>query len=130
MINFSKFREIAEHLYERLTPRNEADIDVRFILANERTLLAWVRTGLALIGGGVAVGMLGGTSDHFIVGIGAVVMGGLLNLIGYMRYHAADKAIRTGKLPPTGVAGLLVVIGVSVFAAAVVLVIRFAMAAR
>jgi uncharacterized membrane protein YidH (DUF202 family) len=29
--------------------------DYRFSLANERTFLAWVRTGLALIAGGLAV---------------------------------------------------------------------------
>jgi putative membrane protein len=29
--------------------------DYRFSLANERTLLAWLRTGLALVAGGVAV---------------------------------------------------------------------------
>jgi putative membrane protein len=29
--------------------------DYRFTLANERTFLAWIRTGLALIGGGLAV---------------------------------------------------------------------------
>lgn len=29
--------------------------DYRFSLANERTFLAWLRTGLALIGGGFAV---------------------------------------------------------------------------
>ncbi len=29
--------------------------DYRFSLANERTFLAWIRTGLALIGGGLAV---------------------------------------------------------------------------
>ena len=29
--------------------------DYRFSLANERTFLAWLRTGLALVGGGFAV---------------------------------------------------------------------------
>ncbi|MFC7482946.1 YidH family protein [Luedemannella flava] len=34
------------------------DIDVRFLLANERTLLAWLRTALALMAGGVALAQL------------------------------------------------------------------------
>ena len=33
--------------------------DVRFSLANERTFLAWVRTSLALVAGGVALEALG-----------------------------------------------------------------------
>lgn len=32
--------------------------DYRFTLANERTFLAWIRTALALIAGGVAVAQL------------------------------------------------------------------------
>ena len=32
--------------------------DVRFTLANERTYLAWIRTSLALIGGGLAASQL------------------------------------------------------------------------
>ena len=32
--------------------------DVRFTLANERTCLAWIRTSLALIGGGLAASQL------------------------------------------------------------------------
>ena len=34
------------------------DPDPRFTLANERTFLAWNRTALALIGGGLAAGQL------------------------------------------------------------------------
>ncbi|WP_103500326.1 MULTISPECIES: YidH family protein [Streptomyces] len=36
--------------------------DYRFSLANERTFLAWVRTGLALVAGGIAV-------DQFATGL-------------------------------------------------------------
>jgi putative membrane protein len=36
----------------------QADPDYRFTLANERTFLAWIRTALALIAGGVAIAQL------------------------------------------------------------------------
>ena len=39
----------------RADPRGGHTPDYRFSLANERTFLAWLRTGLALIGGGFAV---------------------------------------------------------------------------
>lgn len=40
-------------------PTDQTDeLDYRFTLANERTFLAWVRTALALIGGGLAVDQL------------------------------------------------------------------------
>lgn len=98
-------------------PANELDVDVRFLLANERTLLAWVRTGLTLIAGGVAVAFISTDSDYgTIAGIGAIGFGGLLALIGYIRYQVADAAIRAGKLPPQGVSGILVVAGVVIFA--------------
>ncbi|NJQ16494.1 YidH family protein [Streptomyces bohaiensis] len=43
--------------------RAEGDTpDYRFSLANERTFLAWVRTGLALVAGGIAV-------DQFATGL-------------------------------------------------------------
>ncbi|RJO74876.1 DUF202 domain-containing protein [Nocardia panacis] len=37
------------------TDRTESDPDYRFTLANERTFLAWMRTSLGLLAGGVAV---------------------------------------------------------------------------
>lgn len=98
-------------------PANELDIDVRFLLANERTLLAWVRTGLTLIAGGVAVAFISTDSGYgTIAGIGAISLGGLLAIIGYIRYRVADAAIRKGTLPPTGISGLVVMVGVIVFA--------------
>ena len=39
--------------------RHGAEPDARFSLANERTFLAWIRTALALLAGGVALEALG-----------------------------------------------------------------------
>lgn len=107
-------------LHEKKTPQ-ELDVDVRFLLANERTLLAWIRTGLAIIAGGVAVSYV---STHsmlgMITGIGTIVFGGLLCLVGYSRYRSADKAIRKGELPSTNKGEMLVVVGVITFAAALI----------
>ncbi|MGN9795221.1 YidH family protein [Streptomyces sp. OZ13] len=57
--------------------REEGDTpDYRFSLANERTFLAWIRTALALIGGGFAV-------DQFLPDLRWGVRAGLaLALIG------------------------------------------------
>ena len=49
--------------------------DYRFSLANERTFLAWVRTALGLLGGGVAVEAFGVASPH-LRSVLAVTLGG------------------------------------------------------
>jgi putative membrane protein len=61
-------------------PEDRAHPDYRFTLANERTLLAWLRTGLALVAGGVAVatyapdlGISWGNGAAVIVVIGVLV---------------------------------------------------------
>jgi putative membrane protein len=100
------------------------DVDIRFLLANERTLLAWVRTGLTLIAGGVAVAFVATQSrDGMNAGLGAILLGALATLIGYQRYLAADRAIRKGELPSSGVGNVMIVVVVALFAA-ILLVIR------
>ena len=79
------------------------DVDVRFLLANERTLLSWVRTALAVIAGGVAFSQLGAhTTRQVVLGMVVVLMGAAMACIGYMRYRAANDAIRSGHLPIHG----------------------------
>lgn len=102
-------------------PANDLDIDIRFLLANERTLLAWIRTALTLIAGGVAVAFIATDSlTGTVAGMGAVGFGGVLALIGYIRYRVADIAIKSGQLPPTGASGIIVVAVVVIFAIALV----------
>jgi putative membrane protein len=96
------------------------DPDARFLLANERTLLAWVRTALALIAGGAALTQLGQRSEvQITIGIVAVLLGALMATIGYIRYKDADRAIRSGRLPATGHAPAYQVGAVVIFALAV-----------
>ena len=95
--------------------------DYRFSLANERTLLAWLRTALALVAGGVAMTQFG-PELRFPVG-GPVVSVGLLlaglttALAGYRRYLRNESAIAADEPLPaspaaawvTGLVALLVV---------------------
>lgn len=105
----------------------ELDVDVRFLLANERTLLAWIRTGLTVLAGGAAVAFIYINSlMGTVVGISTILFGGVLTWIGYLRYRQADTAIRNGELPDTGRDGLFVVIAVIVFAIALVAIRAFA----
>lgn len=84
-----------QHKPERLDP------DVRFLLANERTLLAWIRTAIAVIAGGVALTQFGSDSTiRMVTGVSAIVLGISLASFGYIRFRDADKAIRRGELPP------------------------------
>jgi putative membrane protein len=97
------------------------DPDARFLLANERTFLAWVRTALAVMIGGIAVAQLGHHSAaQSVVGMAVILLGGLMATVGYVRFHAADKAIREGRLPMTGREPLIQTGGILVVAVALV----------
>lgn len=91
--------------------------DYRFLLANERTFLAYVRTALALqVAGLGALQFL--TQGHGAVRIGLglalVVSGSALGLTGYLRFSANDRAIRAGGEMRTARATSLVTVAVSV----------------
>lgn len=71
--------------------------DPRFTFANERTFLAWARTGLALIAGGLAAGQvlrfgLGGA--HLLVAVPAIVLGGAIGVASYWRWRVNERALR------------------------------------
>lgn len=99
------------------------DIDVRFMLANERTLLAWLRTALTLMAGGVALAQL--AQDRPVlqaIGIGLLLLGSIGGLIGYARFRATGRAIRSGQLPTPGHGPALMTAGVVTLAAVLVTV--------
>jgi putative membrane protein len=78
--------------------------DYRFTLANERTLLAWLRTGLALVAGGVALATyapdLGSRAGAAVVALALVLLGLTTGIAGYDRWRANEAAIRADRPLP------------------------------
>src|SRR3954451_15602093 len=86
------------------------DPDPRFTLANERTYLAWNRTALALLGGGLAAAeFLRFDSDavRLLVALPPIVMGGGLAAPTSRRWAANERAMPLGRPLPAGPPRLL-----------------------
>ncbi|MCW2618296.1 MAG: rane protein [Modestobacter sp.] len=86
--------------------------DYRFTLATERTFLAWFRTALALIAGGVAVVQLVPAlalpGARQVLGMLLTVAGGGLSLAAVLRWSRVQAAMRREEdLPPTRVPVIL-----------------------
>lgn len=79
------------------------DPDPRFTFANERTFLAWNRTALALIGGGLAAGQLldfESRAVQLLVSLAPILLGGVLALASYRRWENNERALRLGEPLP------------------------------
>ncbi|WP_175410138.1 DUF202 domain-containing protein [Streptomyces sp. TRM64462] len=102
--------------------------DYRFSLANERTFLAWLRTGLALVGGGFAV-------DQFLpdlrwgvrVGMALALLaaGALCALRAVNHWVRCERAMRRGEDLPVSRFPALLGVAVGLVAVAMVLVVLF-----
>ncbi len=111
----------------RFRPRRDIgeDPDYRFTLANERTFLAWIRTSLALIAGGLAVielvptfGLAGG---RHALGAVLITLGTVLAIGSMARWAAAEEAIRESR--PIPVTRLPLVLAIGVIAVSVMVAI-------
>ncbi|MCA1740826.1 MAG: DUF202 domain-containing protein [Actinobacteria bacterium] len=89
--------------------------EAREHLANERTLLAWVRTGVSLISFGLVVERIGaqigsaGSSGAF--GIALAVLGCLTLVMGTVQFLRSRRGIATGNFVPAAAAYMVVVAG-------------------
>ncbi|MHA7240903.1 YidH family protein [Arthrobacter sp. TMS1-12-1] len=102
--------------------------DPRFTLANERTFLAWIRTALALLAGGVAVEAF--TTDTFAqpvrTGLAVVLLllAMVLAVAAGVRWLAVERAMRRqAPLPLTVLVPVLAGGGALVAAAFLVVVL-------
>jgi len=95
------------------------DPDYRFSLANERTFLAWIRTALALLAGGVAAVQLvpafNFPGGRLTLGVILVVLSLVVATGSYFRWTANERAMRLDRslahslVPQLLAAGLTVV---------------------
>jgi putative membrane protein len=100
--------------------------DERFTLANERTYLAWIRTSLALIGGGLAAGQLlefRSTAARLVVALPPILLGAVLALTSYRRWEANQRALRLREPLPTGGPPRLLALGIGAVAVVVVVIV-------
>lgn len=96
--------------------------DPRFSMANERTFLAWIRTSLAFIAGGVALETfdlpLNTTLTRVISAI-MLVVAIVLPGVAWLHWGAAERAMRHSRPLPASpamalVVGVVIVIGVMI----------------
>ena len=108
-------------------PNNHADVDYRFLLANERTFLAWMRTALALIAGGVAldqfVVVAGARNLVTVLGIFAIVLGAIVAILGTVQWRRGDRAMRSGSRMDSSITVMVIGGILAAFALAIALLL-------
>jgi putative membrane protein len=77
-------------------------------MANERTALAWVRTGLALIAGGIALTSVAAVAELptflDVVAIFSCLFGAVTAVIALIEWQRNERAMRLGEPLPSPIA--------------------------
>ena len=116
---------------EHRDPQKQGETEIREHLANERTLLSWVRTGVSLISIGLVVERAGAlvdasmkvssTSASELFGLALALLGALTLVIGTTQFLNNRRRISTGEFVPSAAAYLIIVAGSLAFAGAFVI---------
>lgn len=113
--------------FPRRVYRHGSEPDARFSLANERTFLAWLRTALAILAGGVALEALGlGLQPDFrrAASLLLILAGIATPIQAWIGWVRAERALRLHTPLPSAALALplgvvIVVVGVLVLCAIV-----------
>ncbi|TDO40563.1 putative membrane protein [Paractinoplanes brasiliensis] len=102
--NLSVFGGLRQWIDPEKTPTVGRTPDYRFSLANERTFLAWIRTGLALIAGGLGCAQflppLPIAYLREVIAVALLVLGGLVALRAVDHWARTERAMRLGEELP------------------------------
>lgn len=91
--------------------------DPRFSLANERTYLAWIRTAMALIAGGVALEALGlplQPQIRLVASTLLVVIGMIVPMLAWSTWGTVERAIRNNAPLPSSRVSMPVGVGLTI----------------
>jgi putative membrane protein len=97
--------------------------DYRFSLANERTFLAWIRTALSLLAGGVLLEQFATRLEpRFVVialAIALAILSSVLSAVAYMRWKANEIAMRHDRPLPATIAVPLLAMSAAIVSAVI-----------
>ena len=122
---------------ENNNPPPQSQTEIREHLANERTLLSWVRTGVSLISLGLVVEragalakaadlQVGDTSGSDFFGLALALLGALTLILGTAQFLRNRRGISAGNFESSAAVYLIIVAGSLAFAGAFVIYVLFA----
>jgi putative membrane protein len=118
-------------------PQQHGETEIREHLANERTLLSWVRTGVSLISLGLVVEragalakaanlQVGSTSGSDFFGLALALLGSLTLILGTAQFLKNRRGISSGTFESSVAVYLVIVAGSLAFAGAFAIYVLFA----
>lgn len=115
---------MARERFPRWVYERGSEPDPRFSLANERTILAWLRTALGLIAGGTALEALELPMEPRLRLASAIILltaGAVVPVVSWIEWARVERAMREHAPLPGAITGAVLVTTISVVGVLVLL---------
>jgi putative membrane protein len=119
-----------DHRWPRRVYATGSDPDPRFTFANERTFLAWIRTGLGFLAAGVAIAAVARWSDRLgleirLASAVLIICGLACGLGAFRRWMANERAMRLNEPLPSSPLLLVLTAIVAVVGIVALIIVSF-----